>query len=145
MTKVSTIVALLALVSSPLAGQDTSSTQRIILQLEEQWRLAQHHNDTAAFRRLLAPDLTFIGTSGSFRDRADYIASRSASWIPRAKSFTASELRVRIYGATAIVTGREQTTGAGVGFSARFTDVWLRRRGRWQLVAAQRTDIAPPG
>src|ERR1041384_543182 len=140
MTKVSTIVALLALVSSPLPGQDSSSAERTILQLEEQWRLAQHHNDTIAFRRLLAPDLTFIGTSGSFRDRADYIASRSASWIPRAESFTASELRVRIYGTTAIVTGREQTTGAGVTFSARFTDVWLRRRGKWQVGREQSTE-----
>ncbi len=52
------------------------TVQSTILQLEEQWRVAQYTNDAAAYSRLLAPDLTFIGTSGSLRDRADYIASR---------------------------------------------------------------------
>ena len=141
----STIVATLALSILWRPVQDTGSTERTILRLEEEWRMAQHDNDTTAFSRLLAPDLTFIGTSGSFRDRAGYVASRSGSWIRRAVSFTVTELRVRIYGATAIVTGRESTTGAGVENGGRFTHVWLQRQGKWQLVAVQRTDIAPPG
>jgi ketosteroid isomerase-like protein len=112
------------------------------VRLEEAWDQAQRNNDTTAFLQLLAPDLTFIGTSGSFRDRSGYIASRSGSWIPRAATFTVTELLVRIYGETAIVTGRGTTTGAGVEGSVRFTDVWLRRHGKWQLVAVHRTEIS---
>jgi ketosteroid isomerase-like protein len=127
---------------SPVAQDSTEAA--LILRLERAWWDAQQQDDTVAFVRLLAPDLTFIGTSGSLRDRATFIASRHGSWIPRAATFTLSELRVRVYGTVAVVTGRGTTTGAGVAGSARFTDVWRLRAGTWQLVAIQRTDIAAP-
>ena len=113
-----------------------------VLRLEEDWRLAQHKNDKAALLALLAPDVTFIGTSGSLRDRADYIASRTTSRLPRSPTYEYSELRARVFGSVVIVTGREATTGEGTAFQGRFTHVWAQREGRWQLVAIQRTDIA---
>ncbi len=116
--------------------------EAIVLRLEDDWRLAQHKNDIAALLSLLASDVTFIGTSGSLRDRADYIASRATSSMPRASTYEYSELRVRAFGSVVIVTGRAATTGEGIAFQARFTDVWAQREGRWQLVAIQRTDIA---
>jgi hypothetical protein len=50
------------------------------------------------------------------------------------------DVRVRFYGDTAIVTGRLVTKAkVGVqeiaGFTSRFTDTWVRRQGRWQVVA----------
>jgi uncharacterized protein (TIGR02246 family) len=121
---------------------EPSQAEATVLRLEDDWRVAKHKNDTAALLSLLASDVTFIGTSGSLRDRADYIASRATSSIPRASTYEYSELRVRVLGPVAIVTGRAATTGQGVAFQARFTDVWAQREGRWQLVAIQRTDIA---
>jgi uncharacterized protein (TIGR02246 family) len=121
---------------------EPSQSEAIVLRLEDDWRLAQHKNDTAALLSLLAPDVTFIGTSGSLRDRADYIDSRATSSVPRASTYEYSEFRVRVFGSVVIVTGRGATTGEGVAFQARFTDVWANREGRWQLVAIQRTDIA---
>jgi ketosteroid isomerase-like protein len=123
-----------------------SSSQGIdaaIRRLEERWRAAQQANDTTAFRELLAPDVTFIGTSGALRDRASYIASRSGSWIPRSTQFTVDELRLRAYGTTVVVTGRETTAGAGVNATGRFTHVWARHGTAWTLVALQRTEVAP--
>jgi hypothetical protein len=114
-----------------------------IRRLEERWRTAQQTNDTVAFRELLAPELTFIGTSGTLRDRAGYIASRSGSWIPRSTSFSVDELRLRAYGTTVVVTGRGTSAGTGTQATARFTHVWARRDTTWSLVAVQRTDIAP--
>ena len=120
-----------------------TSVDSTIRRLEDQWRAAQQTNDTTAFHELLAPDVTFIGTSGALRDRSDYVATRSASWIPHSRSFTVDELRVRFYGSTVIVTGRETSTGAGTQASGRFTHVWVHRDGTWTLVALQRTEIAP--
>ncbi|HJP95803.1 MAG TPA: nuclear transport factor 2 family protein [Candidatus Saccharimonadales bacterium] len=114
-----------------------------ILQMEDRWREAQHRNDKTAFDQILSPDLTFIGTSGSFRNKDDFINSRNDSWIPRAESYTYSEITVRFYGGSAIVTGREATTGKGVAFQARFTHVWAKSKGKWRLEAIQRTDITP--
>jgi uncharacterized protein (TIGR02246 family) len=114
-----------------------------ILRLEDQWRAAQQRNDKAAFDRLLSPDLTFVGTSGSFRNKSGFIASRDTSWIPRAETYTSTEVSVRFYGETAIVTGLGATTGAGVTAKARFTHVWAKSKGKWLLVAIQRTEIVP--
>ena len=128
--------------SGVLAASGDTPQAATILRLEDDWRMAQHQNDKAALLTLLAPDVTFIGTSGSLRDRADYIASRTTSSIPRSPTYEYSELRVRVFGSVVIVTGREATTGEGTAFQGRFTHVWAQEQGRWQLVAIQRTDIA---
>ena len=142
------IVRLISLVAlsfpSAVFPQRSGDRRRdVILKLEEQWRSAQHHNDTATFDRLLAPDVTFVGTSGSLRTKEGFIASRLGSWIPRATAYVIEDLVVRFYVETAIVTGIESTTGEGVAFKGRFTHVWAIKHGRWRLVAIQRTDIVP--
>jgi len=134
------LAAAIIAATSPGTDRDTNNVVHTIVRLEDAWRIAQWHTDTAAFHKIMAPDATFIGTSGSFRTRADYIASRSGSTIPQATTFTIGELRIRIFGGTVVVTGRATSTGEHAN-SARFTDVWVLRQGRWQLVAVQRTDI----
>jgi ketosteroid isomerase-like protein len=139
------IVLMLFLCCWPVAvaAQMKDAHAATILRLEDQWREGQQRNDKAVFDRLLSPDLTFIGTSGSFRDKTGFITSRSTSWIPRAETYTYQEVSVRFYGETAIVTGLEATTGAGITAHGRFTHVWVRKKKRWLLVAIQRTEIVP--
>ena len=43
---------------------------------------------------------------------------RDTSWIPRAETYTSTEVSVRFYGDTTIVTGLEATTGSGVAAKA---------------------------
>jgi hypothetical protein len=139
------LLAILLCSSVALAGQSARRAGKAeILRLEEAWRSAQQHGDRTAFDRLLAADVSFVGTSGSLRNKKDYVASRAASWIPRAATYTIHDLSVRFYGGVCIVTGTEETTGEGVANKGRFTHVWARRAGRWQLVAIQRTNIASP-
>ena len=137
------LVALLVMPATlgPQARQPSVST---ILELEERWRAAQQVNDTAAFMKLLAPDLTFIGTSGTVRDRASYIQSRATSWISSASTYTIDDVRVRLFDSVAVVTGREATTGKGITASGRFTHVWAMGPSGWTLVAVQRTEVATP-
>jgi ketosteroid isomerase-like protein len=137
------IIFLLCCSPAGVIAQTTAQACKEILRLEDRWREAQHQNDKTAYDQLLSSDLTFIGTSGSIRDKTGFIASRKDSWIPRAESYTYSEMTVRFYGSAAIVTGREATTGTGVAFHGRFTHVWAKRQGKWQLVAIQRTNITP--
>jgi len=113
---ISLLVVSALLTTAAIATEATGAAQveSQILALEDKWRVAQHKNDVAAFKDLLSPDLTFIGTSGSLRNRSDYIASRSSSVLPRAKTYEYSELRVRVFGPVAIVTG----AGKGIGRKA---------------------------
>ena len=143
MTPVATILTTLALSVFTPSPPDSADARQTILRLEDEWKVAQRNTDTSAFARLLAPDFTFIGTSGSLRDRAGYAGSRAGSWIPQGTTFTVTDLQVRIYGSTAVVTGRENTTGPRFTGSTRFTHVWVRRPGEWKMVAAQRTAIGP--
>lgn len=64
-------------------------------------------------------------------------------------SLELSDLRVRIEGNTAVVTGVNSSKGRdekGLPFDrrSRFTDVFVKRDGRWQVLATQGTVIAPP-
>jgi ketosteroid isomerase-like protein len=138
-------VIIFLLCCSPVGvmAQNTIQARKEILRLEDRWREAQHQNDKDAYDQLLSADLTFIGTSVSFREKTGFIASRKDSWIPRSETYTYSEMTVRFYGSAAIVTRREATTGTGVAFQGRFTHVWAKRQGRWRLVAIQRTNITP--
>jgi ketosteroid isomerase-like protein len=139
------VVVSLVLPVAMVAQQPPShAVDTTIRRLEERWRAAQQANDTVAFRELLAPELTVIGTSGSLRDRVGYIASRSTSWIPHSSQFSVDELHLRPYGTTVVVTGRETAAGSGPRVTARFTHVWAQRGRIWTLVAVQRTEIAPP-
>jgi ketosteroid isomerase-like protein len=51
-----------------------------------------------------------------------------------------SDLKVRIHGGTAVVTGayHEQgdTDGKRYDYHDRFTDVWMKVRGNWKLIAS---------
>jgi len=138
-------IIVLLLCCSPVGviAQTTAQRRAEILRLEDRWREAQQRNDKMAYDQLLSSELTFIGTLGSLRDKRGFVGSRKDSWIPRAETYTYSEMTVRFYGNVAIVTGREATTGTGVAFQGRFTHVWAKHRGKWLLVAIQRTDIAP--
>jgi len=55
---------------------------------------------------------------------------------------------VRSYGETAIVTGQSRMTVVNAGqemkVHLRFTDVWVRRGGGWQMVAWQSTKLPEP-
>jgi ketosteroid isomerase-like protein len=59
----------------------------------------------------------------------------------------AREQRVRLYENTAVVTGRTQMNGQFNGgrftLNSRYTHVYVEHQGRWKLVSAQGTQIAP--
>jgi ketosteroid isomerase-like protein len=60
---------------------------------------------------------------------------------------TIDDLRVRFVGGVAIVTGRTRASGSYRGQSGtatlRFTDLFTRLDGRWQIVVSHGTTVAP--
>jgi hypothetical protein len=89
--------------------------------------------------RLKADDWLYTDADGKVTAKAQDLAD--AGFVTyQATDFKMSNLKVRIYGDTAVVTGRqtEVATMAGKDASAvfRVTDVWRRRDGRWQAIAS---------
>ena len=99
---------------------------------------AQIGADAAALDRLYAEDFIGIGPSGIVRTKAQVIADFTSGSL-RYQSITTDEVRWRVYGDTAVETGRSTLIGKDRGKVVppdnRFTRVWVKRQRGWQLVA----------
>ena len=99
---------------------------------------AQIGADAAVLDRLYAEDFIGIGPSGIVRTKAQVIADFTSGSL-RYQSITTDEVRWRVYGDTAVETGRSTLIGKDRGKVVppdnRFTRVWVKRQRGWQLVA----------
>ena len=116
-----------------------------VLAIERQWTEAHLQGQSATLERLMAEDYIKIQPNGSVAGKAEVLASYQSGervW----ESAQADEYDVRLYGETAVVIGRWTARGVNHGqrfdYAARFLSVYVRRDGRWQMVAEQSTDIA---
>jgi uncharacterized protein (TIGR02246 family) len=105
--------------------------------------------DLGFFVRVFAEDFTHTNHTGAFRTKAQWLANHKPGAASPYDSFETEDLSVRFYGETAVVTGRstprgKDSKGQPITGRFRFTRVWVRRDGRWQVVAFQGTRIASP-
>ena len=105
---------------------------------------AQTTNDFAALGRLLADDLVYTHSSAAVDDKASFIESMRSGRV-KYESVEPRDVQVRVYGTTAVVTGagrfRVTAQGQALDNQLRYTDVWVLRDGRWQMVAWQSTRL----
>lgn len=118
--------------------QDATSAEQAIQQQDQERIRAQIAADTLALRRIYADDFLGIGPTGVVRNKAEVIADFTTHALTY-QSITTAEVRVRVYGNTAVETGRStmvgQDKGKDVPRENRFTRVWVMTDGSWQLVA----------
>ena len=117
-------------------GQDTDL--RALLGLEDEWAAALVRRDAATFDRLLADG--FIYTEDDRTSTRDAVLRDIVAGPDTVEAAHNEAMQVHPFGSTAVVTGWLIVRGRGAGgpFDRRyrFTDTWLRRGGRWQIVAA---------
>ena len=105
---------------------------------------AQINGDRAALERLVADDYRLFGSDGGVQSKSEFIADFTSPAFD-IDPFNIEEFDARLFGDTAILTGRVALTGASNGqrftVNLRFSDVWVKRDGRWQVVFAQTTRI----
>jgi ketosteroid isomerase-like protein len=127
---------------SNAAGPAEEETVREIMDLERQAKEAALHRDAAFVERTLADDYVAITPLGQIVSKAETIAARKTAQL-RYDAIDVSDMVVRLYGNTAIVTARAAVKGTELGeeFSGpyRFTRVWVRRNGKWLTVSYQAT------
>jgi hypothetical protein len=115
-----------------------------ILALEEAWGRALETQDRAALERIVASDFTFIEPDGSVLTRAAYLADR-ANNPAEIHSFELSEMFVRIIDETALVSGLstidESIAAKRYKYQLRWKEMWVKRRGSWQVLAGQATPV----
>lgn len=124
-----------------MADADIARLREIQQELAAAW-LAR---DRTTIERLLAPDWSVTHIAGQRMTRDDVFRTMLESDAMQMTASSADEIDVRVFGDAAVVTGRThaQGTQSGVPFDVRlrFTDVFVRRDGRWQAVASHATQI----
>jgi ketosteroid isomerase-like protein len=128
------------------ANDSSLSTEEQIKSIEEERNRAILSGDAVTLDRMTAEDYTFITLRGELRTKAEIVKGFQSGAF-KYESRTISELKVRVFGDTAIVTGRATQKGEenGKDYSGdyRFTRVYVRHNGHWVTEALQTTPIRP--
>jgi ketosteroid isomerase-like protein len=121
-----------------LPARAATGDEQQLLALEQRWLTAGMERDIPALREILADDFLDVSYQGKLRNKADHLSSTLA---PSKSTQTLQELKVRLYGDTGIVTGLDKIVSADgtKTYEVRFTDVFVKRAGRWQAVSGQET------
>ncbi len=118
-----------------------------LTQLEREWSNAMVKGDASAIERIEAGDFMFTAPDGTTNDKSQDVNDLKSGTF-KAQSFDLSDLRVRTYGDTAVVTGTNDLKatykGKDISGKYRFTDVFVKRNGRWQAVASQASPLGNP-
>jgi uncharacterized protein (TIGR02246 family) len=139
-------VFLLILVASSFASAQKTAEQEV-RRLERAWLDAYEQRDAKAMEAIVADDFTITFTDGSIQTKKQIMM-----WIneprnpntPSNKLYT-EDVLARVYGETVILIGRVitewQQNGKTVREQNRYTDTYVRRGGRWQVVASHLSNV----
>jgi ketosteroid isomerase-like protein len=121
---------------SGVPGQDVAQLRALQQDLARAWVAG----DRAAIEGIIAPEWKTTGPDGSRRDRAAVLRDVFETRVHKVTRLDVDDVQVEVYGDAAVVTGRTRAAGEYKGASAevviRFTDMFVRRDGRWQAVAS---------
>ena len=127
-----------------LPKRETRAVHKQIEGLEMEWRQAQVDNDIAVIDHLLAEDYVGISANGTIETKSQTIAQRKAGTI-RIKALDLDDLKVRLYGDTAVVTSKADLQGVNgqsdISGKYRYTRVYNRRLGQWKIVSFEASRI----
>ena len=126
------------------AQTETGKVEQELIKLENGWAENILKNDIAFFDRILADGYTEADSEGNVNTKSQYIANfKSNTFV--VTSAVLDDINVRVYGDTAVVTGRNTMKGQYKGKDDsgqyRWTDIWVKRDGRWQCVAGHGSRI----
>jgi ketosteroid isomerase-like protein len=139
-------IALFCLFSLCLAaGQEASKTSNAEDQIkkhEQNWAQATVKEGAAAVDQYEADDIISTDPSGRVTDKAQDKTDLSSGDL-KFQSIELSDLKVHVYGNTAVAAGtstlRGTYKGQDISGRYRFTDTWVKGNGKWQAVASQAT------
>jgi len=134
----------LVLLAACTAPPPDAGDAETLTALERTWAHAVMTHDAAPLEGLLAEDFTQTTETGQVRGREETIA-HVASSAAIFSSGGLEDIRVRLYGDAAVVTGRFRGEGRSgdeaFTVDVGWTDTFVRRDGRWWCVASQSTTI----
>jgi ketosteroid isomerase-like protein len=121
--------------------------RELVLAQEKEFFRSLVESDLDALARVVADDFILIEVMrGAEVDKSALLQALGAGQLCF-QSIKPTESRVRLYGDTAMVTGRTVMSGhfGNIAFTvpSRYTHVYVKLDGIWRLATAQGTQIAP--
>lgn len=127
------------------AKSKPNADEQALIQMENEWAVALAKPDVAMFDRLTAPEWTMVDPAGVVNTKAQVLADFK-SGVMKFESYKLDDLKVRVFGDTAIVHGldteKSSFKGKDTSGQYRFTDVFVKRDGRWLCVATHISAVA---
>jgi ketosteroid isomerase-like protein len=140
------LVAAIALATLSAASSAWAGDAEDVNAAEEARYAVMIAQDGTALAAILADEFIYHQPSGRVQDKAGYIEQVTAGEV-RIKRAERYDIRINVYGGTATATGSTRVDielkGEPKQFDLRFLDVWVKRDGRWQIVARQSAYKAP--
>lgn len=120
------------------------ATEQELNRLEDLRYAAMQAADTATMSQLFADDFVYQTLQGVTHTKASYIKVITSGDV-KINAFSRENSRVKFYGDTATVMA---TAHLDIAFKGQqrlldlfYLNVWVKRDGRWQLVARQSTEL----
>lgn len=136
-------VSILALAQAD--AQNGGKAEAEVKDAENAWVKAATANDQAALGNLLAPKLVYTHATGLVESKPEYM--KAVDSFQKYKSIDLENMRINVYGNTAIVNEKARMVGTtkGVPFDNQVLviHVWVKQGGKWQLAAHQTTRLTP--
>jgi ketosteroid isomerase-like protein len=138
---IASILSLVALLGLAWAA----SVEEELKKLETDRAAAAVKGDAATLEKQTSDDYTFINLYGQMSDKSQMVNNFKTGQT-KLTSDEVSNMKVRVYGNTAVVTGKADVSGTMAGKDAKgqimFTRVWVKKGGSWQSVAFQQTLVS---
>ncbi|HET6175932.1 MAG TPA: nuclear transport factor 2 family protein [Candidatus Sulfotelmatobacter sp.] len=107
--------------------------------LEMKWTESYQHRQVDVLSSLLADDYVITTEDGSTYGKVGFV-SHNAEPSEHVEVAEMSDLKIRMHGDTAVVTGsyheRGESGGKRYDYHDRLTDVWMKIGGKWLLIAS---------
>ena len=134
------VAALFLACATPLVAQRKAEDgSKAVLALESKWNDAYRRGDIAALNVLVADDFIITVEDGTTYSKPGYIA-RLGDPSEHVELSKMSDLKVRLHGNIAVVTGEYHEKGTSKGksyeYRDRLTDVWVNGEGKWQVLVS---------
>jgi uncharacterized protein (TIGR02246 family) len=149
-----TALALLTIICTQMLAQKTqqqtlTKAEEEARNLERQWLDAYERHDSQAMTRIVADDFIITFPNGTMQSKLQ-LMQMIANPNPTAPKmhFYTEDVKSRSYGDTVILMGRVVTEyerdGKKVKEQSRYTDTYVRRNGRWRVVASHLSNVEEP-
>ena len=145
MNRTMTMLAVACFLATFCSVAIAQNTEDEIKKLEMDRAAAVVKGDMAMVEKQTSDDYTLINMNGQMATKQQMIDAFK-SGKSKLSMNELSDMKVRVYGNTAVVTGKSTVKGMMNGKDATgsvmFTRVYVKKDGRWQSVALQQTRLS---